>query len=197
MCVLPTGRAVIPHRSAEVRAARVPDAEYCGQIAKLAERRCRSRRLPEPPSVIPDDAIMRRQPLENRQPYRRVAPTRMQENQRRTIAARIVGPKMPALNRHTHPGHARAGAAAKVVEGHRPIENITRILSASRPHVGLVCSSGDELLPTVDVVRRAGERRIAHDVDGKRGDVGGPDDAADRERRSQLIPALVELISEQ
>jgi len=39
-----------------------------------------------------------------------------------------------------------------------PTENITRILSASRPQVGLVCSSGDELLPTVDVVRRAGER---------------------------------------
>jgi len=44
------------------------------------------------------------------------------------------------------------------VAGHRLIENITKILSASRPQVGLVCSSGDELLLTVDVVRRAGER---------------------------------------
>jgi hypothetical protein len=52
-------------------------------------------------------------------------------------------------------------------------------------------------MPTVDVVRRAGERRVGHDVDGERGDVGGTDDAADRERRPQLIPALVESISEQ
>jgi len=34
-------------------------------------------------------------------------------------------------------------------------------------------------------------------VDGERGDVGGADDAADRERRPQLIAALLESISEQ
>ena len=60
-----------------------------------------------------------------------------------------------------------------------------------------VCSSGDELLPAVDVVRRAGECRVAHNVDSERGDVGGADDAADRERRPQLIPALLEPVSEQ
>ena len=32
---------------------------------------------------------------------------------------------------------------------------------------------GDELLPAVDVVGRAGEGRVDHDVDGERGDVGG------------------------
>ena len=53
-----------------------------------------------------------------------------------------------------------------------------------------MCSSGDELLPTVDVIGRAGKGRVAHDVDGERGDVGGADDAADRERRPQLIAAL-------
>ena len=53
------------------------------------------------------------------------------------------------------------------------------------------------MLPTVDVVRRASERRVAHNVDGERGDVSGPDDAADRERRPQLIAALLESISEQ
>jgi len=60
-----------------------------------------------------------------------------------------------------------------------------------------VCSSGDELLPAVDVVRRAGECRVAHDVDSERGDVGGADDAADRKRRAQLIAALLESISQQ
>ena len=48
--------------------------------------------------------------------------------------------------------------------------------------VSVVCSEGDELLPTVDVVRRAGERRVGHDVDGERGDVGGTDDAAELTR---------------
>jgi hypothetical protein len=52
------------------------------------------------------------------------------------------------------------------------------------------------LLPAVDVVRRAGERGVCHDVDGERGDVGGANDAADRERGAQLVAALLESISE-
>src|ERR1700694_1985842 len=55
----------------------------------------------------------------------------------------------------------------------------------------------DELLPTVDVVRRAGERCGAHDGDGESGDVGWADHAADGQRRPQLIAALIESISEQ
>ncbi len=55
----------------------------------------------------------------------------------------------------------------------------------------------NELLAAVDVVGRAGERRVGHDVDGERGDVGGTDDAADRERRPQLVPALLEPVAEQ
>src|SRR6185295_13082879 len=62
---------------------------------------------------------------------------------------------------------------------------------------GIVCPSVDELLPTVDVVRRAGERGVGHDVDGECGDIGRADDAPDRERRPQLVPALLESISEQ
>ena len=60
----------------------------------------------------------------------------------------------------------------------------------------VVCSS-HELLPTVDVVGCAGERGVGHDVDGERGDVGGVDDAADREGGPQLIAAFLELVSEQ
>ncbi len=58
-------------------------------------------------------------------------------------------------------------------------------------------SSEDELLAAVDVVGRAGERRVGHHVDGERGDVGGADDAADRQCRPQLIAAFLESIAEQ
>src|SRR5262249_33902021 len=64
-------------------------------------------------------------------------------------------------------------------------------------HARLFGASGGELLATVDVERRAGERRVAHDVYGERGDVRGPDDPADRERRPQLVPTLLELIAQQ
>jgi hypothetical protein len=57
--------------------------------------------------------------------------------------------------------------------------------------------SSDELLPTVDVVGRACERGVGHDVDGERGDVGGAYDPADRERRAQFVPALLESVAEQ
>ncbi len=55
----------------------------------------------------------------------------------------------------------------------------------------------DELLAAVDVVGRAGERRVGHDVHGERGDVGRSDDASDRQRRAELLAALVELVAEQ
>lgn len=70
-------------------------------------------------------------------------------------------------------------------------------VTARRFPFGVMGSSGDELLSAVDVVGRAGERGVGHDVDGERGDVGGTDDAADGERRAQLVPALLELVSEQ
>ena len=63
-----------------------------------------------------------------------------------------------------------------------------------------LCRSGrcrlDELLAAVDVVGRAGERGVAHEVHGERGDVGGSDDTADRERGAQLPAALLELLAE-
>ena len=55
----------------------------------------------------------------------------------------------------------------------------------------------DQLLASVDVVGRAGERGVGHEVDGERGDVGRPDDAPDRERRAELLAPGVEPVAEQ
>ena len=60
----------------------------------------------------------------------------------------------------------------------------------------LVRSSRDELLAAVDVVRRAREGCVAHDVNGQRRDVGWSDDAADWQRRAQLLTSLVEVVAE-
>src|SRR4051812_34364570 len=57
--------------------------------------------------------------------------------------------------------------------------------------------SGDELLAAVDVVGRAGERRVGHEGNGERRDVGRPDHAADGERGAQLLaPGLESLVGE-
>jgi len=48
------------------------------------------------------------------------------------------------------------------------------------------------MLAAADVIRPAGEGRVGHDVDGQRGDVGGLDHAADRERGAELIAAVFE-----
>ena len=55
----------------------------------------------------------------------------------------------------------------------------------------------DELLAAVDVVGGPGERRVAHDVDGERGDVIWPDDSSDGECRAQLVTPLFEVTAEQ
>src|SRR6516165_1891879 len=60
----------------------------------------------------------------------------------------------------------------------------------------LVRSSRDELLAAVDVVRRARECCVAHDVNGWGGDVSRSDDAADRQRRPELVAPLVEVFAE-
>ena len=44
-----------------------------------------------------------------------------------------------------------------------------------------------ELLAAVDVVRRPGQGGVGHEVDGQRGDVGGSDDAPDRELGAELV----------
>ena len=54
----------------------------------------------------------------------------------------------------------------------------------------------DELLAAVDVVRCACERRVDHEVDGERGDVGRADHAPDRQRRAELFAARVQLVAE-
>src|SRR2546428_2221919 len=55
--------------------------------------------------------------------------------------------------------------------------------------------AGDKLLPAVDVVGRAGQGRVGHDVYGERGDVGRSDDAPDGKRGAELIAAVFELIA--
>jgi hypothetical protein len=55
----------------------------------------------------------------------------------------------------------------------------------------------DELLAAVDVVRRAGQSGVGHEVNGERGDVGRSDDPPDRERRPQVLAAGIEPVSEQ
>src|SRR5262249_8153441 len=59
------------------------------------------------------------------------------------------------------------------------------------------CSlAGDELLAAVDVVGRAREGRVYHDVYRERGDVGRSDDASDVERGEEVTATLFEVIAE-
>src|SRR6476619_6390541 len=58
----------------------------------------------------------------------------------------------------------------------------------------LVCSttanrvlSGDESLASVDVVWRAGDGRVEHEVNGESGDISRSDDAPDRQGGAQLL----------
>ena len=62
---------------------------------------------------------------------------------------------------------------------------------------GWVTTSSDELLAAVDVVGRAGERGVAHEVHGERRDVLRADHAPDRQRVAELSPPLVEPLTEQ
>ena len=57
--------------------------------------------------------------------------------------------------------------------------------------------AGDELLPAVDVVGRAREGRVGHDVYSERSDVGRSDDAPDGKRGAKLIAAVLEFIAEE
>src|SRR5207244_3489241 len=57
--------------------------------------------------------------------------------------------------------------------------------------------AGNELLPTVDVVGRAREGGVGHDVYGERCDVGRSDDAPDGKRGAKLIAAVFEFIAEE
>ena len=61
----------------------------------------------------------------------------------------------------------------------------------------LLFLAGDELLTAVDVVGRAGESGVGHDVDGERGDVGRPNHAPDGQRGAELVAALVEVVAQQ
>jgi hypothetical protein len=72
------------------------------------------------------------------------------------------------------------------------------MFSTSRPRSAREHSAGDELLPAVDIVgRRAGECGVDHEMHRQRGDVGGSDDAADREGGAELLAAGFELIAEE
>src|SRR5262249_8684540 len=54
----------------------------------------------------------------------------------------------------------------------------------------------DELLPAVDVEGRTGNRGVRHEVERQHGYVSRADDAADRQRRTELLAALVQLTAE-
>jgi hypothetical protein len=62
---------------------------------------------------------------------------------------------------------------------------------------GIPRSSFEELLAAVDVEGRAGDRGVRHEVDSQGGDVGWADDAADRQRGTELRSALVDPVAEQ
>ena len=52
-------------------------------------------------------------------------------------------------------------------------------------------------MAAVDVVGRAGDSGVGHQVHGERGDVGRPDHAPDGERAAELIAAVAEVIAEE
>ena len=74
---------------------------------------------------------------------------------------------------------------------------------ASRSHQRprLVCPLGGsglhELLTTVDVEGGARNRSVRHQVDRQSCDVGRADDPADRQGRSKLLAARVQLVAEE
>jgi hypothetical protein len=57
-------------------------------------------------------------------------------------------------------------------------------------------SSRRELLAAIDVIRRVSESRVSREVNCQRGNVGRSDDAADGERRAQLIARGLEPVAE-
>jgi hypothetical protein len=57
--------------------------------------------------------------------------------------------------------------------------------------------SRDEALSAVDVVRRARDGRVDHEVNGERGDVNRADHASDGQRRAQFLAPLVEIVTEE
>ena len=69
-------------------------------------------------------------------------------------------------------------------------------LSLSTHNLPLAIRRAFGLLAAVDVVRRARECCVAHDVNGQRLDVSRSDDAPDGQRRAQLVAPLVEIVAE-
>ena len=89
--------------------------------------------------------------------------------------------------------------SARRTRGIRAAESVDRRASAVCADAlrGGLNLARDQLLPAVDVVGRARESRVDHDVYGERGDVGRFDDAPDGKRGAELIAAVVELIAEE
>src|ERR1700676_425130 len=54
----------------------------------------------------------------------------------------------------------------------------------------------DQLLASVDVERRARDRRVRHQVDGQCADVGRADDASVRQRRAELLLQNVQPVAD-
>src|SRR5262249_8684772 len=65
-----------------------------------------------------------------------------------------------------------------------------------QPAAGSQQLARHELLSAVDVVRRAGEGGVGHDVYGQRSDVGRSNDAPDWKRGAELVATAFELVAE-
>ena len=91
-------------------------------------------------------------------------------------------------------------ALAQVRTNHRMVARESDLLAQRRAKKYLgppsqYHSSRDELLAAVDVIGRAGDCCVTHDVDGECSDVRRPDDAPDGQRRAELITPLVEVVA--
>src|SRR5262249_47979673 len=77
-----------------------------------------------------------------------------------------------------------------------PIE-VQAVPVTSSLHALPAVSGLDQLLAAIDIVGSAREGGVCHDVDGECGDIGGPDDASDRQCGAELVATFVESVAEQ
>jgi hypothetical protein len=90
-------------------------------------------------------------------------------------------------------GGRRLGAVASFDLGFRCSVGM-RDSNSTRNSNGSCSFLADELLPTVDVIGRAGKRGVGHDVHGERRHAGRPYDPPDGERPPQLLAPGVETL---
>ncbi len=152
------------HRDAAVAHAAGLDVE---QVAAVRLQRVAD--VPERGAVCEHDLPVGARAREQR-PAQSPGPRRCRRSGARSAARRRRRCRAPAAR----PGWPRAGTPGS--------GGASGKLWAGRHRSGAV----EQLLAAVDVEGGAGEGRVRHEVDGERGDVRGPDDAADRQPLAQL-----------